>query len=70
MRYITHKIGADGWSEWIQPLPGYRLACCDCGLVHDMEFRANGDAVEFRVRRNERATAARRRHAKRREAAE
>lgn len=28
----------DGWSEWIHPLPGYLLQCCDCGLVHDMEF--------------------------------
>lgn len=20
------------------PLPGYRMQCCDCGLVHVMEF--------------------------------
>jgi len=30
----------DGWTRWIQPvMQGYRLACCDCGLVHTMEFR-------------------------------
>lgn len=28
----------DGWSEWIHPLPGYLMQCCDCGLVHKMEF--------------------------------
>lgn len=21
-------------------MTGYRMACCDCGLVHDMEFKA------------------------------
>lgn len=28
----------DGWAEWVHPEPGYRLQCCGCGLVHDMEF--------------------------------
>jgi hypothetical protein len=27
----------DGWSEWIHPLPGYLMQCCDCGLIHEME---------------------------------
>jgi Zn-finger protein len=27
----------DGWSEWIHPLPGYLMKCCDCGLVHEMQ---------------------------------
>lgn len=39
-----HKImhaGADGWSDWTQPtMDGYRMACCDCGLVHEMQFEA------------------------------
>lgn len=26
--------------EWIQPQQkGYLMACCDCGLVHGMDFR-------------------------------
>lgn len=29
----------EGWSEWRNPLPGYKIACCDCGLVHEMEFK-------------------------------
>jgi hypothetical protein len=28
----------DGWSEWIHPMPGYRMQCCGCGLIHKMEF--------------------------------
>jgi hypothetical protein len=30
--------GEDGWSEWVHPLPGYLMQCCDCGLIHEMEF--------------------------------
>lgn len=30
----------DGWSDWEFPqMQGYKMACCDCGLVHDMDFR-------------------------------
>ena len=30
----------DGFSDWIKPLmKGYRMACCDCCLVHKTEFR-------------------------------
>lgn len=40
-RYRREVEGDDGWSRWVQPvMRGYRLACCDCGLVHDMEFKA------------------------------
>lgn len=66
-----------GWTQWIRPLhpyPGkaHRMVCCDCGLVHDMQFRFEvekdehvGVPLEFRyrVRRNDRATAATRRGA-------
>jgi hypothetical protein len=30
--------GEDGWSEWIHPMPGYVMECCDCGLRHEAEF--------------------------------
>lgn len=57
----------DGWSKWEQPKRnGYRLACCDCNLVHEMQFRivasANGGkSVQYRCRRDNRTTAALRR---------
>jgi len=59
----------DGWSEWIHPLPGYLMRCCDCGLIHEMQVaigkdngdssrlnegeRRNGRVVIFRMRRHE-----------------
>lgn len=52
-------IHPDGWSRWVLPImEGYKISCCDCGLVHDMEFRVTGeyDRVEFRLRRNNRST--------------
>ncbi len=57
------------WSRWVQPIRrGYKLACCDCGLVHDIDFRivkrnSNGAKfIQFRVARNERSTALSRRY--------
>lgn len=44
--------------EWIQPIRhGYKLACCDCGLVHRMEFRVVAGRAQFRAYRDNRATA-------------
>jgi len=38
--------------EWIQPIKkGYLMACCDCGLVHKMDFRIVKDRVQFRASR-------------------
>ncbi len=40
-RLKKHVAGEGGWSDWDWPImTGYRMACCDCGLVHDMEFQA------------------------------
>ena len=50
--------------EWIRPVSrGFREQCCDCGLVHDIDFRiVDGKHVEFKIRKvNKRATAAVRR---------
>ncbi len=33
--------GRGGWSEWQQPvMKGYLMKCCDCGLIHEMQFKA------------------------------
>lgn len=48
--------------EWVQPIrKGYKLACCDCSLVHLMDFRVRRGKIEFRVFRHNRATATMRR---------
>lgn len=32
--------GEDGFSEWIKPrMKGYQMACCDCNLVHTLDFK-------------------------------
>jgi len=59
----------NGKSEWIQPVRrGYRMMCCDCGLVHNLDFRivkrnrTGALMIQFRAYRNERSTALSRRH--------
>jgi hypothetical protein len=61
----------NGWTVWVRPIHGigdrnYRISCCDCHLIHEMQFRVYTDgygqpSVKFRVRRNQRATNASRR---------
>jgi len=35
--------------EWVQPIRrGYRMACCDCGLIHHMDFRIYRGRVQMR----------------------
>ena len=58
-KYKSPKAG-----EWVQPKPeGYDMACCDCCLVHTMDFRVHKGRVQFRAFRNNRSTALMRRHA-------
>ena len=38
--------------EWAQPIrKGYTLQCCDCGLVHSMDFRVHKGKIQFRAYR-------------------
>jgi hypothetical protein len=49
--------------EWIDAAHrGHRIQCCDCGLVHNYDFRVVEGRVQFRAKRNNRATAAVKRH--------
>jgi hypothetical protein len=60
MKYDRPEAG-----QWVQPVrKGYKLCCCDCGLVHKMDFRIFGGRAQFRVFRDNRATAAVRREDK------
>ena len=39
-RYRQEIEGEDGWSGEVAPqMKGYKMACCDCGLVHDIDFK-------------------------------
>lgn len=57
MKPVRYKVLQDG--EWLRPVhKGFRDACCDCGLVHLVEFRIVDGAIEFRATVDKRATAA------------
>lgn len=59
-KYKTVKEG-----EWVQPIMnGYRLSCCDCGLVHEINFRIieKGKKIQLQAYRNQRSTSALRRN--------
>ena len=49
--------------EWIiVPRRGYKEQCCDCGLVHKLNFKINDKGqIEIQTTRDERSTAAVRR---------
>lgn len=53
---------ADG--EWITVARrGYRDQCCDCGLIHDVDFRVNEHGqIQYRAKRNGKATGGARSH--------
>lgn len=45
--------------EWVQPtMRGFRLACCDCGLMHRINFRIVNGRVQFQAFRLKRRDAA------------
>ena len=49
--------------EWVQPVEeGYKMACCNCGQVHRLDFRVVDGRVEFRVFAAPRSTGQVRRH--------
>ena len=50
------------YGEWTRPRrKNFREQCCDCGLIHRLDFRIVDGRIEFRTRRDDRATAAARR---------
>ena len=78
--YKPQIVTKTGWTAWISPLHGsgkrnYRMACCDCELVHEIQFRIEKrkvhsqvlNSVVFRAKRNARATAQLRRRKPREE---
>jgi hypothetical protein len=51
--------------EWVDVTCERSVQCCDCGLVHEEDYRiVDGDHIIRRAFRNNRLTAARRRSLK------
>ncbi len=61
MKYIKRKDG-EGFAFKNKTIQ--RLACCDCGLVHDMYFIFKDGYIGIAAKRNNRATAQKRRKKK------
>lgn len=58
MKYIEHKEG-----EWIKVIGNsHKIACCDCGLVHKLNFKAKKYGIYLQAFRDNRATTQRRRY--------
>ena len=50
-KFKTMFGGRGGWCEWIYPATkrNYLMKCCDCGLVHEVQFKP---FVEHHQKRN------------------
>jgi len=42
--------GRGGWTEWVCPTKGYLMKCCDCGLVHELQFKVFAETNQKRGR--------------------
>lgn len=40
MKFTQAVENEDGWTDFIEPqdLENYKIACCDCGLVHKLQI--------------------------------
>lgn len=49
MRFKKMIEGRGGWCPWQAPvMKGYQMKCCDCGLVHELEFKAFVETAQKR----------------------
>ena len=63
-RKSKYKNLLDGDSFEIKNKETFRLACCDCGLVHLVCGASDGKRIGIAMKRDKRATAQRRRWSK------
>lgn len=58
---MKYEVVTDG--DWFEPTPqrGHKMRCCDCGLIHTMNFRVQGGKIQIQPRRDKGATARARR---------
>jgi hypothetical protein len=53
---VNYERVVDG--AWVQPRPtAYLMACCDCHLVHVMQFRLQRGRIQLRAFRHDAETA-------------
>jgi hypothetical protein len=50
---VTYHVISYG--EWTRPrMKDFREQCCDCGLIHRLDFRLVDGRIEFRTHRDNR----------------
>jgi hypothetical protein len=70
MKFTRHEDKGKGFTDWFVPVQrGYKMMCCDCGLVHRIDFRVTDrrgrslpGVAAMRVKRDSRSTGAARRN--------
>lgn len=64
MKFKPEKaVTKKGWTEWIHPIRtkkhDYLMQCCDCGLIHELQFSLSdapgkrSNQLIFRARRRD-----------------
>ena len=56
--FRSKPIGPRGFSRWRNVKRFKYYACCDCGLVHEYQYKIDGTEIMQRVRRADRYTKA------------
>lgn len=46
---LPRRFGVVRSGEWVKPHSIYHMKCCDCGLIHRLEFRLQKNRLEFRA---------------------
>lgn len=60
---MKYQQAYDG--DWVQPImKGWKMRCCDCGLVHTVNIRIVGKKVQIQATRDKKATSNSRRSKK------
>ncbi|KKL27371.1 hypothetical protein LCGC14_2385820 [marine sediment metagenome] len=61
MGRIFETLEDGEWTD-VMGLDGNRFKCCDCSLVHVMDFNITSEGIQFRLTRDKRSTGQFRRH--------
>lgn len=59
---MSYQNVADNEEIIVDPEVGVLVACCDCGLVHKISVRVDGDKVVLMFKREQRRTLGKRSH--------
>ena len=58
----TQRLDGEGWEITLGQI--FKIACCDCGLVHNVIIVEEDGEIGMAAERDNRATGQRRRHMK------